>query len=869
MQTGLFQSLDEELYSLIQDFAERRKWHLKYAKFNWRSHQSLLTHSLNVASLSSSILDFSNKNEFIKVTEKLHLQMILTGFLHDSGKESELFQKAVEAFLSGEGPEPLDFGHQQEREISAVIESLKNDIRGKLSTSTSLQDILDEVVWSVSQLGRREDSAAISHSFKRSPSSDALICKEIVHLADILTSKLTVEDTAATHLDGSITSKLCIVYSKVSTVRGVLTHFLHTALEEQFEERGYRPIQWFPDGTTYIGTKESDNPIIDENRLVESIKTKMRDTLNKGHSRQMAKAAFGDLRQQVIAAPEFLFADDEIIISLFWQFISRQKFAKPNIKNVTELSESEIKIFKLLSEKLKNEDESARLVHLARFVADFNLLIVLFGARKQLIENTTSNKNNVQFEITQKIKEILVQTLRFPLESMDNWPEIALQTKTEKRLSIAFSLWQSPYYDDLEVWRIKLLETLKKATIEIARMWQDLVPDKYTTISNLLIADINSPISPNAMLNEVEKLNSVITKGKCGQGTPTCQRCGGVACIEAQAKLFGTSEIYHDHLIAGKRVGIGNKLQVCELCEFEEKLRSIFLDVGKDTPNSFFIFPQLSLSRRKQAEWQSTVNRIEYNHGEFPSLLRTGQWAETVINSTSLSPFPKSQKGSYFSENDLARAIQHVADTYNLEKDLSAMIEPGRDAENGKAVAILLQQGKCKLKEDYEGEIYSFLNQLEPIYLSPNFILILTRGTVAEKEEPESSVEIKWTLFRSLLARLFWATVIPENSKISEKASLGYTPISSSLNLKPMAEKLNARKGWIAIPELERSIRKLSALLLIARSLSNANADYGRATLLRLLKEEPGRVLHRFTSKGNEVSSKKLIALLDVWYYEK
>ena len=643
---------------------------------------------------------------------------------------------------------------------------------------------------------------------------------------------------------------------------------MHTALEEQFDEQGFRAIQWFPDGTVYVGIRGTDNPKINESKVKEAITTKMSDILNKNHSKQMAKVAFGNLRQQVIAAPEFLFADDEII-NLFWQFISRQKDSRPTIKSVNELTESESKVFKLLSEEVKNEDESTKLVYLARFVADFNLLIVLFGARKQLIENACTNNKNVESEITQKISETLVQILKLPPKSMDEWPEIVFQTKSEKRLPVAFSLWQSPYYDDSKVWQVKFIEALRKATIEMAKMWRNLVPDKYATISNQLIADITSPITPQAMINEVKKLNSVIAKGKTGHGTPTCQRCGGVACIEAQAKLFGKSEIYHDHLIAGKRVSGGNKLQVCELCEFEEKLRSMFLDGRTGTGNSFYVFPQLSLSRRKQVEWQLTMNRIEYNHGEFPSLLRTRQWAEAVIKDTSLSFLSKSQQTSYFSENDFARAIQYVADTDGLENDLSPMIEPGLDAENGKAVATLLQQEKCKLKKDYECDVYKSLNQLEPIYLSPNFILILTRGTMAEKEEPESSAEIKWTLFRSLLARLFCATVVPENFKFSEKASLGYTPISSCLNLKIMAEKLNARKGWIDIPDLERSIRKLSALLLIAHELSNVKADYGRCTLLRLLKEEPGRVLYRLTSKNAEAPLKKLINLLNIWYYEK
>jgi hypothetical protein len=866
MQTNGLPSIDE-VNNAILEFAERRKWHLKYAKFNWRSHQSLLAHCLNVSSLSLSILDFLGKSNSVEITEKLRIQTVLTGFLHDAGKESETFQRAVETFLAGKGSEPLDFGHQQEKDLQPIIESFKKDIGSKLPSLNNLIP-LNEVIWSVGQLGRREDAAAISHGFKSAPSNYALICKEIVHLADILMSKLTVEDAVSTPLDGQITSQVRLVYSKVSTIRGILTHFLHTTLESQFVEKGYEPIQWFPDGTIYIGTKEADDPIIDENRLVESVIDEIKEVLDKPRARQMAKAAFGDLNKQVIAAPEFLFTNDEII-HMFWQF--RRRLSKPNIKETKKLTESEKKLFKLLSEQLKDKDESTRLVYLARFISDFNLLIVLYAIRKQLIDAVINNKKNIESEATKKIEENLAKILSIPPKSIDGWPEIALQTKTEKRLAIALSLWQSPYYDDPEIWRDKLLEALEKATIKIASMWRNLVPEKYVLIANLLISDITSPISPKAMLDEVEKLNSVITEGKSAHGTPNCQGCGGVASLEAQAKLFGQSEIYHDQLIAGERVGGGNKIQVCELCEFEEKLRSIFLERGQEPFNAFFIFPQLALSRSQQVKWQATVNNIQFNSGEIPSLLRTGQWAKKFIQegSSAFSLAVSPVGGSFFSEKEKANAIQRVADTYDLEKDLSSMIEPGLDAEDGKTVSALISQGKCKLREDYEREVLATLNQLEPIYLSPNFILVLTRGTVAEKNEPGSSAAIKWTLFRCLLARLFTATVIPEEFTVAEKVSLGYTPLPSDIILRTMEEKLNARKGWITIPELERSIRRLSALVLIARELSYGKADYGRATLLRLLKEEPGRVLHRMTSKTGQIWPKKLIDLLDTWYYGK
>jgi len=55
---------------------------------------------------------------------------------------------------------------------------------------------------------------------------------------------------------------------------------------------------------------------------------------------------------------------------------------------------------------------------------------------------------------------------------------------------------------------------------------------------------------------------------------------------------------------------------------------------------------------------------------------------------------------------------------------------------------------------------------------------------------------------------------------------------------------------------------------LIARELSNSGADYGKATLLRLLKEEPGRVLNRITLKSGGTPNKKLINSLNAWYYQ-
>ena len=51
-----------------------------------------------------------------------------------------------------------------------------------------------------------------------------------------------------------------------------------------------------------------------------------------------------------------------------------------------------------------------------------------------------------------------------------------------------------------------------------------------------------------------------------------------------------------------------------------------------------------------------------------------------------------------FSENDLARAIEHVAETDDLENDLSPMIEPALDAEDAKTVVSSLKTRKGQVE---------------------------------------------------------------------------------------------------------------------------------------------------------------------------
>lgn len=855
-----------DIFGLFEDlkaFGEKRNWHLKYSKYNQKIHQSLLTHCLNVGALSYNLLDYLDSQRIVDATEKLRAQALLTGFLHDAGKDGNSYQKAVRDFLDGLGTDPLDFCHQQYGDFQPVLDSLRSELDSKLVSTLGSGDLWREIAWTIAHLGRLENAAAVSASFERPPTNDALICKEIVHLADMMMSVRSVSEAVSLPLTGAITSKLRLTYHKVSVVRGVLTQFLHEALESEFRSAGFEPVLWFPDGTVYVGKADLEVPKIDQEKLVGVIKQKIQERLSEDYAQQLAKAAYGNINATVIAAPEFLFLSDKVIHE-FWQYIFAQKFAKPQRKGLDELDSKEKELYKQISDMLAGIDEDIKLTFLARFKADYNLLIVLYGIKTQLVKNAKGNKKKVEEEATWVIHNTLSRLLEISPSSLAEWPEIATQTSKELRRPVISALLQSPYYSDIQLWQQKFSVALEEATLRLAELWRAYTGDKYEKVAQLLVADIMYPSEPQALLDAVTDLTHTIEEGK-RRGTPICVRCGGVAAYEAQAKLFGKSQIYHDLLAAGTIIMPGNKLMVCELCDFEEKLRSLFVPQSWGSFRVFYVFPQLALSRSDQQDWKKIIDGIKYQ-GNLPPITRIEKWADLIVHNQ-IPPLnlPINLGWNGADKRALIRAIQEVVDEEGLD-DLSIMIDPPLEARKAETVASYLISGKCKLTDKYEKKVNESLHRVRPIYISPNFIVFIVQD-IAEQDEPESSIEIKLLFIRCLLARMFYAVVLDGEGIRQEDVLLGYTTLPHNISLRSLVKRMGARKGWVPIPQLAESLKRLSALVLIREELLRLEADYGKSALLRLIDEEPGRVLVRATSKGSGIP-KKLITYLEMWGLE-
>ncbi len=836
----------------LRDFGIKEGWHLKYAKFNREAHQSLLSHCLNVASVSSSILDYLIEIKAINGAEKLRMQTLLTGFLHDAGKATAQYQTAVVKFLNDEGPEPLNFGHQKDEDIRPVVERLKTLLKWPLADH--YPGMWDEVIWSVTNLGKQEDAGGISRSFKKAPSIVLPAITEIVHLADVMASSRSVDKCADVRRTGTIMSKLFLTFSKVSSVRGILTQFLHKALEDQFVEAGWRPIQWFPNGTVYMSNIEKA-PVISHERIIQSVRDNIERTLSE-YSLRLAKSSFGSLPATVIAAPEFLFLSEKTI-DAFWQFVSSQRFAAPNIKNQDEMDDKKADFFKAFCGILRSDDSTNR-TYFARFNADYNLLIVLFAIQKALVEAAPAKEYDAILQLTNNlINRKLISSLDIDGKSLEKWPKIANQTSITARLQVAESLISSPIYADYDRWRKKVLEAFKNCTYELKKIWDKHVPNKYQIIAEILVADIASPLETSTLQRMVEDLTTCIEKGKLRKGTPICECCGGVAQVAAQAELFGNSQIYHDHLVAGSRLGTSNKINACILCDFEAKLRHLLTDRG----DVYYVLPQSTLSRDEHARWQKILNSLAYDIGKFPNINSVERWAQ-IVWSEDLEEISRATHPTDFRR--LEKAIDNVAKRYGFI-DLSIMTEPPVDSKSGEDVVKAINEDKCRINQLYIREVNEEITNAVPMYISPNYLMMMTRRSIdSEVKEPQSSIAIRKLFIRCLLSRIFSATVLDEND-LGQGKYVGYTTTPSQSSLRAMSEKFNGQNGWIKITELDKTLKWLSALFLISVQLSRLKVDYGRSTILRILEEQPGKLLVRINNQGARWSG-DLLKYLDLIY---
>ncbi|RLG21299.1 type I-D CRISPR-associated protein Cas10d/Csc3, partial [Methanosarcinales archaeon] len=616
--------------------------------------------------------------------------------------------------------------------------------------------------------------------------------------ADMLASLKRVEDAEGRYLKSDRNLKL--TYHSVGVVRGILTSILHKALHRLYEDAGWHPIVFFAEGTIYVG---NDERRLEENlnNLEEYIAQELRSFVQERSKYGVGEKAVGPITQRVIRSPEYLYISENTVIE-FWDAVRRQNsIANPNVDRISHISESEAK----------------------ELIGLYNLLIYLTEVVKQC------NKDKDAEEIfkcifRREFPNVSEDVLNYILSS-----KIANIKPIEEKIRIAKLFREGLETRVREELLDDVVERFKRITNELREFGEKYHGIDYNAKARELMNDVSYP----RFRVDTEMWDAYIHGKK--KGTPLCVLCSNRATTEAIASIVGKSESFTNFMRGGSWIGGKNKYRICSLCEFESKLRSLFIR-SKDYVE-YYLIPQISISPLGMEEW--------------------GKILELRCN--------------WLFNNDWELSNSIVKDINQLnDRSVDVLVEMREKAMERKNIRKRAENLiKSYIKSEYYGDTELFLSDIEASsmeeavdkylrgeleefgiedgvhlhLITPNYAMI-SHPTEGDVKDANYLIY----LFRMLLiSRLFGASVVLKEIKcepLMQKISRGAVYVGLSLGLRKVLDRLGIKTedGWVSIEDTDKALLKLSAIIQLFYILKGLQINK-KGLLLEIVNNPPGRVV--------------------------
>ena len=823
----------EDLVLRLMIIGFEEKWHTKYAKYSREGHQTLLAHSLSTLDAALRLADIVGLDD-----EKKKL-VLVSSFLHDALKADYDWQKAIKKRF--EVPEKF-WQHDPSR-----LDPIIRRIASKIGLSSDFVRRVLDIIYNI------EDIESVE-SFERVLSSrpDEIVV-DIVELADKISSlkdPREILSLVSRERIKSIVSKygLHFEFHMVNVVRGIITQLLHSSVEEAFNERGFEAVVYFANGTIYVGKNVAsiDDSFKDEikSRIVEKLKSFFRANLDR-----LGREAYGSIDQTVIRIPEFLFYDKKTISSFWKQFASIEDdlFAAKLII-----------IFNGILKVINNLDPEA----------------------KESAENVAWNEFS-KIGLPQNMRETIFKLAHGSKKDI------------KKSVNDAFKKIENLISGGSEAFRRKLVSLFENITEKIRENLIGTRPElisldldrKIEDIATQLMGDLSHPVSIDRV-SLIEDPVSEYFKGK-REGPPLCVICGLPARHEAVASLIGDgAEGFINALEGGGRLGGKFKAWVCDLCEFERKIRAIFTQSkGKFKRRSkilqefIYIVPQISIGYHEAGLLRDLLEKSfsgwQSGGGILGSYLI---WAEKVLSSDGnwiisvVSKLPSSIVGSM--KKIRQSIIRHINKLLKDEKEYKdVIVRSYPQCVDGESIWKQYLVDKLeKIREDLFGELFleSIEDKLDALGAekeiiadyAPNFIIIGSPRFEMYNESETSSM-IRKIFIGTFLAMVFQVSVILATNvdvlREFQLVSKGYCNFVPKLLIRKLFDRYgigfteirgNKIFGWVGFDNADRTLRVLASVLKTEEFLRSYKTDYGSNTLVEIMKRPTGMVLNRFVSSG-------------------
>jgi|GEM_PF-3126484 hypothetical protein len=802
------------IFNKLIDYAYDHKWHLYVAKGGQRQ-SNVLAHSLTVADLAVSLLDYVDKTNLKQNAQK---RLLVAAFFHDCFKLSERFQKSI----TYEGKS--DFTHIEPEKLLEIFRCNEDLVNSLGLTSSDINSIVAIYAFQ----GKKIESAIhFLGSTYSGTYGDEEFLSRVLTLADNLASKKMVSEVKNLKVD-TLLEHCTLDYHEIAIVRGILTQILHSTIEEEAKNQGLIPILWYPEGTVYIGQK---NFSLNISKIKKIFEEKVRKFIENANEVKLSSAVFGGIGQTIIKSPEILFSSDKSMKAFLEEMI--KTYAKPSILQ-------------------ENPGEAV-----------FNLLLIMKGVVKALCDKISLDEEYV----VQKLKEDVVDPMNlginvYQLKKFAHTLPHREKQKVVDAINASIKKYQSPqdFINNLKVYMLTFGNWCREQYTKNVK--HDLIKD----VSELIINEITHPLIFDKTYLEESYRAYVDGKSK---GTPVCVFCNNKAEEELIASLVeeGGSESFINLLVGGSKIGGGNKAMICKVCELELMLRSL-LAGGQFM---FFIFPQFNISRNIFAISSEGLKKEKLDVTETISLSDLDALSRKITRQGVHVVRPFKLKELVFlreeKNSNKMRIIRRFVEKYEdiikgylvgnfSKKELEKM--------SSSDITEALINGTLKIdnKELHE-ELLDNLSKFEYVYQSGNYILFTTTINKGNYDTDDTFL-IRKIYLALILSLVFQGIVYVQefNETFIFKDIQGIVKYVPSLGMRDVEKYFGWKNGWVPISfSIEKSVEKLSSAFQIESYFIRVQ-QARKGFLLEIMREPVGKTLNKYVISTNRFSS-ELVQLLD------
>jgi hypothetical protein len=838
----------EKLEQALLQEAINRDWHHKYAKFAREGKQSLLVHSLNVASIARVI----GKEVFDLDDSDCNLAS-LAGFLHDYQKAQDEWQKAALNFMSKRGGQDDDFSHDDGTTGSRQnLLDILTGVEAKLAEQgidVDISDLVDRLLNIVVYTHDAKNRAESSRRRRQVGPIDALA--PVIRLCDSIASMKSASDIAKKSWDPDLPpgKSISFQYHELSSIRGLVSSFLNQALIELMKEIGYEPLLHFGNGVAYILIGEEGGDPNPRQRLMKLIDEQFESFQESdAYQEGMTNAVLGPLTQTKWPCVEVVREKD---IPKLIRFLSSMpamnkpaNYGKSYLKRSSKKAKYKAALDEFVEKSKSNPEEIVALM-----ISDFNLLVFAVDFLKQYEEIAESADLGKKFleDVNKWLNQYLGDF------TFDDLSGVSNTTRANQRASIVARLWKmdSERLHENKERRSLLVESFIQLLKEVISKYKKYAPQILTeSAKKSLLTDIHySPVDLTAG-DEVRDISketySRYLEGK-NQRKRICSLCGSISEDDAAAALFGDgSQMFSNFIPGGTKIGAGRKAQVCTVCSTEATLRAFFFE---SSPNATLVLlPDLSLSPAVFRNWSRMVDdfaRIEklglstgkvWNMPCVYDALATG---ESIDNTEQLF---KMMRPTTTSVNKLSEHLEQERSDPSKIKYEVASDEP--DEKTFESLAKAHLSGSIVIDARHL-QNYSPPSKMQyTSYLTPSHMFIFFRNKLyGDEKEADSTTALRTYLLSLLMADLFLARVIYIEGfePLTDLTTRGLIRVPMTATADIALSNLGISSD-VQLHQIQAVLQKMASLTLVSMSFVE---KLGKDRLLRLSSMNRGAILRR------------------------